>query len=115
MSRRARTARGEADCVALGSHCASPARRAGAVHFHALVLSDVDVGLCMYGSGPGRVESGGVADSVLIFLFRLGPAPRGPRPRARHLTREHVPLADVLAGYPAISRARGSPRSRAPA
>ena len=97
MSRRARTARGEADCVALSSHCASPARRAGAVHFHALVLPDVDVGLCMYGSGPGRVESGVVADSVLIFLFRLGPvpkgpasAPRGPRPRARHLTREHV-------------------------
>ena len=94
------------DCVALGSHCASPARRAGAVHFHALVLSDVDAGLCMYGSGPGRVESGVVADSVLIFLFRLGPVPRGPRPRARHLTREHVPLADVLAGYPAISRVK---------
>ena len=32
----------------------------------------------MYGSGPGRVESGGVADTVLIFLFRLGPVPRGP-------------------------------------
>ena len=34
-------------------------------------------------------------------------APRAsprPGPRARHLTREHVPLADVLAGYPTISR-----------
>ena len=72
---------------------------AGAVHFHALILPDVDVGLCMYGPGPGRVESGVVADSVLIFLFRLGPVPRGSRPRARHLTREHVPLADVLPGY----------------
>ena len=28
------------------------------------------------------------------------------RPRARHLTREHVPLADVLAGYSAISRVK---------
>ena len=41
-----------------------------------------------------------------------GEEPRGsragapPGPRARHLTREHVPLADVLAGYPTISRVK---------
>ena len=42
------------------------------------------------------------------------PAPRRrPNPRDRHLTHENVPLADVLAGYPAISavkwRSRGLP------
>ena len=31
---------------------------------------------------------------------------KAARPRARHLTREHVPLADVLAGYPTISRVK---------
>ena len=37
---------------------------------------------------------------------RTRPAGRPPGPRARHLTRENVPLADVLAGYPAISRVK---------
>ena len=41
------------------------------------------------------------------------PARRRPNPRDRHLTHENVPLADDLAGYPAISavkwRSRGLP------
>ena len=44
---------------------------------------------------------------------RTRPAGRPPGPRDRHLTREHVPLADVLAGQVTISRvtrrARGLP------
>ena len=42
-----------------------------------------------------------VADPIPVPA-RSRPAPADPR--ARHLTREHVLLADVLAGYPAISR-----------
>ena len=37
---------------------------------------------------------------------RPGPASTSLNPRARHLTHEHVPLADVLAGYPTISRVK---------
>ena len=38
-------------------------------------------------------------DSPAERLVEAGPAPRSPgNPRARHLTREHVPLAYVLAG-----------------
>ena len=52
-----------------------------------------------------------VADRTSAPFDRAGPArapPRAPRrrpnPRDRHLTHENVPLADDLAGYPAISR-----------
>ena len=51
-----------------------------------------------------------VADRTSAPFDRAGPArapPRTPRrrpnPRDRHLTHENVPLADDLAGYPAIS------------
>ena len=61
------------------------------------------------------------ADRAGAPFDRTGPARATPRtphrrpdPRDRHLTHENVPLADVLAGYPAISRvtrrSRGPPR-----
>ena len=37
------------------------------------------------------------------------PSRRRPGPRDRHLTHENVPLADVLAGYPAISHRDAAP------
>ena len=61
MSRWARTARGEADCVALGSHCASRARppwvRSAPVRF---VPSDpIPESAPVRGAWPGRLEGQG--------------------------------------------------------
>ena len=36
----------------------------------------------------------------------VGQGPPRPGPRDRRVTREHVPLADVLEGYPTISRVK---------
>ena len=62
-------------------------------------------------STPARTPARrAVADRASAPFDRAGPAraPPGPRrrpnPRDRHLTHENVPLADDLAGYPAISR-----------
>ena len=104
-SRWARTARAGVDGVALGSHCASrPRVRTGSGP--GIPLS----GPAIYASrsrsrpawarpAPARGRSGS----------RRGPGP-GPRPipprpgsRDRRATREIMPLADVLAGRPAIS------------
>ena len=72
-------------------------------------------------STPARTPARrAVADRASTPFDRAGPArapPRTPRrrpdPRDRHLTHENVPLADDLAGYPAISavkwRSRGLP------
>ena len=62
-------------------------------------------------STPARTPARrAVADRASTPFDRAGPArapPRAPRrrpnPRDRHLTHENVPLADDLAGYPAIS------------
>ena len=104
-SRWARAVRGGVDGVALGSHCASRSRvRTGSGP--GIPLS----GPAIYASrsrsrpawarpAPARGRSGS----------RRGPGP-GPRPipprpgsRDRRATREIMPLADVLAGRPAIS------------
>ncbi len=57
----------------------------------------------MHVSAPGRPDLGAGASRG-----PSGPAPRSARSsgnrRARHLTREHVPLADVLAGQVTCSR-----------
>ena len=62
-------------------------------------------------STPARTPARrAVADRASAPFDRAGPAraPPGPRrrpnPRDHHLTHENVPLADDLAGYPAISR-----------
>ena len=63
-----------------------------------------------------------VADRASAPFDRAGPARapprtphRRPNPRDRHLTHENVPLADDLAGYPAISRTATSlPRRPTP-
>ena len=72
-------------------------------------------------STPARTPARrAVADRAGAPFDRAGPtrAPprtphRRPNPRDRHLTHENVPLADDLAGYPAISaikwRSRGLP------
>ena len=72
-------------------------------------------------STPARAPARrAVVDRAGAPFDRAGPArapPRAPRrrpdPRDRHLTHENVPLADDLAGYPAISavkwRSRGLP------
>ena len=64
--------------------------------------------------GVGRTDPGAVVDPVPVHSI-----PPRPGPRDRHSTREHVPLADVLAGYPAISRtavtASAGPRGPSPA
>ena len=84
-SRWARTARGGVDSVELTWHYASRARPAPAPAAPGLVRE------------PARGRRGPDPDPR--------PIPSRPgRPRARHLTRENVPLADVLAGYPTISR-----------
>ena len=53
----------------------------------------------------------GMALGLLVAVlggrgFAVGSARSPGNPRARHLTREHVPLADVLEGYPTISRVK---------
>ena len=70
------------------------------------------------GAGAGTGEAGGCP--VRPHRPRPSnarPTRRRPDPRDRHLTLENVPLADVLEGYPAISRvtrqSRG-PRRRSP-
>ena len=64
----------------------------------------------MHVSAPGRPDLGAGASRG-----PSGPAPRSARSsgnrRARHLTREHVPLADVLAGQVTCSRPGGVPSS----
>ena len=64
----------------------------------------------MHVSAPGRPDLGAGASRG-----PSGPAPRSARSsgnrRARHLTREHVPLADVLAGQVTCSRPGGAPSS----
>ena len=61
-------------------------------------------------SAPGRPDLGAGTSRG-----PSGPAPRSARSsgnrRARHLTREHVPLADVLAGQVTCSRPGGVPSS----
>ena len=89
----ARMARGGVDCVELTWHYASRTRPAPAPAAPGLVRE------------PARGRRGPDPDPR--------PIPSRPgRPRAHHLTREHVPLADVLVGYPAISRV--TRRSRGP-
>ena len=81
----ARMARGGVDSVELTWHYASRTRPAPAPAAPGLVRE------------PARGRRGPDPDPR--------PIPSRPgRPRARHLTRENVPLADVLAGYPTISR-----------
>ena len=70
-----------------------------------------DPGLCnRFGQpAPPRAPGGSTRAPARTAAAAITPTAgraRGnaARPRARHLTREHIPLADVLAGYPAISR-----------
>ena len=114
MSRWARTARGEADCVALGSHCASRARPSPVGPASAPVA--LELGAHRPGPGPrlpgprrcgvGRTDLGAVVDPVPVPFH---PAPAGSarsslNPRARLLEVRARGLSDDLAGYPAISR-----------
>ena len=104
-SRWARTARAGVDGVALGSHCASwPRVRTGSgpgipLSGPAIYTSRSRSRPAWARPAPARGRSGS----------RRGPGP-GPRPipprpgsRDRRATREIMPLADVLAGRPAIS------------
>ena len=82
MSRWARTARGEADCVALGSHCASrarppwpgPHRLRSPWNSARTVPGPALAGWARIGSGPGISLSG-------PGFTQAGPGPRLPGPR----------------------------------
>ena len=97
-------ASGESACplaAASPSPCLSPAP--GGVD---LVMSP-QIALCQVGSRGSSADGfrrGPDPDPRPIPSRSGRPASTSPNPRARHLTREHVLLADVLAGYPAISR-----------
>ena len=116
MSRWARTARGEADCVALGSHCASRARPAQVRSASAPVA--LELGAHRPGPGPrlpgprrcgvGRTDPGAVVDPVPAPFH---PAPAGSarsslNPRARLLEVRARGLPGDLASQVTISRPR---------
>ena len=129
MSRWARTARGEADCVALGSHCASRARPSPVGPASAPVA--LELGAHRPGPSPrrpdprrcgvGRTDPGAVVDPVPVPFHpaSAGSARSSLNPRARTSSRRARGLSDDLAGYPAISRtavtASAGPRGPSPA
>ena len=75
--------------------CGEGVARLGEVH-------DVDTGADTRAEG-GRGPGGHPVRPRRPRPSAARPARRRPGPRDRHLTHENVPLADVLAGYPAIS------------
>ena len=114
MSRWARTARGEVDCVALSSHCASRARPSPVRPASAPVA--LELGAHRPGPGPrlpgprqcgvGRTDPVAVVDPVPVPFH---PAPAGSarsslNPRARTSSRRSRGLSDDLADRAASDR-----------